>query len=100
MTLKGTQTEKNLLTAFTGESQARNRYTYFASQAKKDGYVQIQSALDTAVGLGESARDYIIGSIVASAYDIRKEYILTTHETGYKLTFGFTQQLIQEADLL
>ena len=40
--LKGTQTEKNILTAFAGESQARNRYTYFASQAKKDGYVQIQ----------------------------------------------------------
>ena len=39
--LKGTQTEKNILTAFAGESQARNRYTYFASQAKKDGYVQI-----------------------------------------------------------
>lgn len=40
-TLKGTQTEKNLLTAFSGESQARNRYTYFASAAKKEGYVQI-----------------------------------------------------------
>ncbi len=39
--LKKTQTEKNILTAFAGESQARNRYTYFASQAKKDGYVQI-----------------------------------------------------------
>jgi rubrerythrin len=39
--LKGTQTEKNLLTAFAGESQARNRYTYFASQAKKEGFVQI-----------------------------------------------------------
>jgi len=39
--LKGSQTEKNLLTAFAGESQARNRYTYFASQAKKEGYVQI-----------------------------------------------------------
>jgi len=39
--LKGTQTEKNILAAFAGESQARNRYTYFASQAKKDGYVQI-----------------------------------------------------------
>ena len=37
--LKGTRTEKNLLTAFAGESQARMRYTYFASQAKKDGYV-------------------------------------------------------------
>jgi len=39
--LKGTRTEKNLLKAFSGESQARNRYTYFASQAKKDGYEQI-----------------------------------------------------------
>ncbi len=41
MELKGTQTEKNLLTAFAGESQARNRYTYWASIAKKEGYVQI-----------------------------------------------------------
>ncbi len=39
--LKGSQTEKNLLTSFAGESQARNRYTYFAGQARKDGYVQI-----------------------------------------------------------
>jgi rubrerythrin len=39
--LKGTQTEKNILTAFSGEAQARNRYTYFASAAKKEGYVQI-----------------------------------------------------------
>ena len=39
--LKGTQTEKNLLAAFAGESQARNRYTYFASAAKKEGYEQI-----------------------------------------------------------
>jgi len=41
--LKGTQTEKNILTAFAGESQARNRYTYFASKAKKEGYVQISN---------------------------------------------------------
>ena len=41
--LKGTRTEKNLLTAFAGESQARMRYTYFASQAKKEGYVQISA---------------------------------------------------------
>ncbi len=39
--LKGTKTEQNLMTAFAGESQARNKYTYFASKAKKDGYVQI-----------------------------------------------------------
>ncbi len=41
MSLSGTQTEKNILTAFAGESQARNRYTYFASKAKKEGFVQI-----------------------------------------------------------
>lgn len=40
-TLKGSQTEKNILTAFAGESQARNRYTYFAGQARKAGFVQI-----------------------------------------------------------
>ncbi len=39
--LKGTKTEKNLLTAFAGESQARNRYTYFASKARKEGFIQI-----------------------------------------------------------
>lgn len=44
--LKGTQTEKNLLTAFAGESQARNRYTYYASQAKKEGYVQISQVFE------------------------------------------------------
>lgn len=41
MDLKGSQTEKNLITAFAGESQARNRYTYFASQAKKEGLEQM-----------------------------------------------------------
>ena len=40
-TIKGSKTEKNLLAAFAGESQARNRYTYFASQAKKEGFEQI-----------------------------------------------------------
>lgn len=46
MELKGSKTEINLLTAFAGESQARNRYTYFASQAKKDGFVQISSVFE------------------------------------------------------
>ena len=41
MELKGSRTEANLMTAFAGESQARNKYTYYASKAKKDGYVQI-----------------------------------------------------------
>ena len=46
MELKGSQTEKNLLAAFAGESQARNRYTYYASQAKKEGYVQIAAIFE------------------------------------------------------
>jgi len=46
MALKGTQTEKNLLAAFSGESQARNRYTYFAGQAKKEGYEQIAAIFE------------------------------------------------------
>ncbi len=46
MELKGSQTEKNLLAGFAGESQARNRYTYFASQAKKEGYVQISAIFE------------------------------------------------------
>ena len=44
--LEGTLTQQNLLKAFAGESQARNRYTYFASKAKKEGYVQIQSIFE------------------------------------------------------
>lgn len=44
--LKGTQTEKNLLTAFAGESQARNRYTYFAGKAKTEGYAQISAIFE------------------------------------------------------
>ena len=46
MELKGSQTEKNLMAAFAGESQARNKYTYFASKAKKDGYEQIAAIFE------------------------------------------------------
>lgn len=46
MELKGSQTEKNLLAAFAGESQARNRYTYFAGQARKEGYIQISAIFE------------------------------------------------------
>ena len=57
--LKGTKTEKNLLTAFAGESQARNRYTYFASQAKKEGYEQISWFFsDTADNEKEHAKKF------------------------------------------
>jgi len=46
MELKGSQSEKNLLTAFSGESQARNRYTYFSSQARKEGFMQISAIFE------------------------------------------------------
>ena len=48
--LKGTKTEQNLLKAFAGESQARNRYTYFASQARKDGFMQIANVFEETAG--------------------------------------------------
>ena len=48
--VKGTQTEKNLLTAFAGESQARNRYTFFASVARKEGYEQIANIFTETAG--------------------------------------------------
>ncbi len=55
--LKGTRTERNLLTAFAGESQARNRYTFFASQAKKEGYQRIADIfLETAEQEKEHAK--------------------------------------------
>ncbi len=57
MEFKGSQTEKNLLAAFAGESQARNRYTYFAGAAKKEGYEQISALfLETAENEKEHAK--------------------------------------------
>ena len=57
MELKGSKTEKNLMTAFSGESEARNKYTYYASKAKKDGYVQIAKIFEeTAANEKEHAK--------------------------------------------
>ncbi len=59
MDIKGTRTEKNLLASFAGESQARNRYDYFASQAKKDGFVQIAGIFtETALQEKEHAKRF------------------------------------------
>ena len=58
-TLKGSKTEKNLLAAFAGESQARNRYTYFASKARDEGLEQISAIfLDTADNEKEHAKRF------------------------------------------
>jgi rubrerythrin len=57
--IKGTETEKNLLAAFAGESQARNRYTYFASEARKEGYEQIAAIFEeTADNEKEHAKQF------------------------------------------
>ena len=73
MELKGSKTEKNLMEAFAGESQARNKYTYFASQAKKDGFVQISKIFEeTANNEKEHAKlwfKYLNGGAVKSTIE-------------------------------
>ena len=61
MELKGSKTEQNLMAAFAGESQARNKYTYFASKAKKDGYEQIAAIFEeTANNEKEHAKMFLL----------------------------------------
>ena len=72
--LKGSQTEANLQTAFAGESQARNKYTYFASKAKKDGYVQIAKIFEeTANNEKEHAKMWfkLLGGIGTTAENLK-----------------------------
>ncbi|MBO4245223.1 MAG: rubrerythrin family protein [Bacilli bacterium] len=77
MELKGSQTEKNLLAAFAGESQARNKYTYYASKAKKDGYEQIAAIFEeTANNEKEHAKIWfklLHGGAVPSTIDNLKD---------------------------
>ena len=71
--LKGSKTEANLWTAFAGESQARNKYTYFASKAKKDGYVQISKIFEeTAANEKEHAEIWfkLLGGIGSTAENL------------------------------
>ena len=71
--LKGSKTEANLWTAFAGESQARNKYTYFASKAKKDGYVQISKIFEeTAANEKEHAEIWfkLLGGIGTTAENL------------------------------
>ena len=72
--LKGTKTEQNLMTAFAGESQARNKYTYFASVAKKEGYVQIAKLFEaTAANEKEHAEIWfkLLGGIGTTAENLK-----------------------------
>ena len=109
MELKGSQTEKNLMEAFAGESQARNKYTYFASKAKKDGYEQIAEIfLETANNEKEHAKMWfkeLNGGAVPSTVDNLKtaaegenyewtdmyeEFAKTAEEEGFKdIAFKF-----------
>lgn len=77
MEFKGSKTEKNLMEAFAGESQARNKYTYYASKAKKDGYVQISKIFEeTAANEKEHAEiwfKYLHGGSVPSTVENLKE---------------------------
>ncbi len=71
--LKGTRTEQNLREAFAGESQARNKYTYFASKAKKEGYVQIARIFEqTAANEKEHAEIWfkLLGGIGTTAENL------------------------------
>lgn len=101
MELKGSKTEKNLLTAFAGESQARNKYTYFASVAKKEGYEQIAGIfLETAENEKEHAKVWakLLGLIGDTAKNLEeaaqgenyewtqmyREFAQTAREEGFE----------------
>lgn len=100
--LKGSQTEKNLQTAFAGESQARNKYTYFASQARKDGYEQIADIFEeTARNEKEHAKIWfkLLGGIGTTAENLKaaaegENYEWTDMYAGFAKTAkeeGFTR---------
>lgn len=87
--VKGTETEKNLLRAFAGESQARMRYTYFASQAKKDGYEQIAAVFtETADQEKEHAKRF---------FKFLEGGTLTIEGTWPAGIIGTTEQNLREA---
>lgn len=102
MTLKGSKTEKNLMSAFGGESEARNKYTFYASQAKKDGYEQIAAFFEeTATNEKEHAKiwfkelhggkvpntiDNLIDAANGENYEwteMYKEFAITAREEGF-----------------
>ena len=111
MKLKGTRTEKNLLASFAGESQARNRYTYFASAAKKEGFEQIAAIfLETAEnekehakrffkflegGMAEFTATFPAGRIGTTAENLRAA-AEGEHEEWTKLYPGFADAAQQE----
>ena len=83
MSIKGTKTEQNLLKSFAGESQAKNRYTYFAKVAKKEGYEQISAIFaDTAAQEEEHAKvffKYLEGGMVEITADRKSTRLNSSH---------------------
>lgn len=91
--LKGTKTAENLMKAFAGESQARNKYTYYASQAKKEGFIQISNLfLETAENEKEHAKiflKYLTESLQGENVEIK--------EAGYGVGLGNTKSNLEYA---
>ena len=96
--LKGTKTEKNLMEAFAGESMARNKYTYFASKAKKDGYEQIAALFEaTANNEKEHAKlwfKYLQGGAVKSTPE---NLVIAAEGENYEWTDMY-DRMAKEAD--
>lgn len=87
--LKGTKTEENLMKAFAGESQARNRYTYYSSTAKKEGYVQISNIFaETAENEKEHAKlffKFLVKDVNGSMVTIHADYPVALGDTAANL---------------
>ncbi|GAB4277172.1 MAG: rubrerythrin family protein [Candidatus Rifleibacteriota bacterium] len=92
--LKGTRTAENLMKAFAGESQARNRYTYYASVARKEGYLQIANIfLETAENEKEHAKLFMKQLL---KYDMNEE-VVVINDAGYPVAYADTLKNLKYA---
>ena len=82
MELKGSRTEANLLAAFAGESQARNKYTYYASKAKKDGYVQIANIFEETIFEGKEIE---VGDFIHVTYNGQMTFSIPAQIAAQKI---------------
>lgn len=100
MELKGSKTEKNLMFAFAGESQARNKYDYYSSKAKKEGYVQIANILtETALNEKEHAKlwfKYLNGGAVPNTIENLKDCIAGENEEWTSMYATFAKEASEE----
>ena len=97
--LKGSKTEANLMTAFAGESQARNKYTYYASKAKKDGYVQIAALFEeTAANEKEHAKIWfkLLNGGIGSTLDNLKDAAAGENYEWTDMYAGFAKTAREE----